>query len=125
MYAGWRDAWRNWPRSLPLRDRTPAGRDWMGLVTVALVQALPAPLLLLGGRALPRPLLALNRLLLLVRLGVLAGTHRAYPGVPPTYWLAPLLDLPAVAAIWASALRRRHSWRGRAYDARMLEGSLP
>ena len=124
MFSGWRDAWRNWPRSLTLRDRTPTGRGWSGLVTVALAQALPGPLLLLGGRRLPWSLLMVNRLLLLVRLGILAGTHRAYPGVPPTYWLAPLFDLPAVAAIWASALRRHHTWRGRSYDARILEGAL-
>jgi dolichol-phosphate mannosyltransferase len=32
---------------------------------------------------------------------------------PWTYWLSPLADLPAVALLAASALRRRHTWRGR------------
>jgi dolichol-phosphate mannosyltransferase len=50
MYAGWRDAWRNWPRSLAMRDRYMGAAGWIGLAEVALAQALPlALLLLLGG----------------------------------------------------------------------------
>ena len=29
--------------------------------------------------------------------------------------LSPVLDLPAAFALWRSALRRRHVWRGRTY----------
>ena len=80
MYASWNDAWRNWSRSLPLRDRYAGRAGWLGLTAVALAQALPLPLLLMLWRSVPRPqvALAINGLLLLVRLGVLGGTARAY-----------------------------------------------
>jgi dolichol-phosphate mannosyltransferase len=51
--------------------------------------------------------------LVFVRLGVLAGMRRAYPGVSAAYWLSPLFDLAAVALLALSELQRRHMWRGR------------
>ena len=114
MYADWREAWRNWPRSLATRDAISGVAGWLGLLEVLLVQALPLPLLLtrlpVGA---PR---RLNLLLLAVRAGMLLGMARAYPSRPPTYWLSPLLDVPAALALWRSALRRRHTWRGRTYQ---------
>ena len=114
MYASWRDAWRNWTRSLPLRDRYSGRAGWLGLTEVALAQALPLPLLLMLWRSVPRPrfALAINGLLVLVRLGVLAGTARAYAWRPWTYWLSPLADLPVAVQLWRNALRRTHVWRG-------------
>ena len=113
MYADWRDAWQNWPRSLATRDALFGVAGWLGLLEVLLVQALPLPLLLIrwptGG---PR---RLNLFLLAVRLGMLVGMARAYPARPWTYWLSPVLDLPAAFALWRSALRRRHAWRGQTY----------
>jgi dolichol-phosphate mannosyltransferase len=114
MYASWRDAWTNWTRSLPLRDRYSGRRGWLGLMEVALAQALPLPLLLMLRRSVPRQQFALtiNGLLLLVRLGVLGGTARAYAWRPWTYWFSPLADVPVVVQLWRNALRRRHIWRG-------------
>jgi dolichol-phosphate mannosyltransferase len=115
MYSGWRDAWRNWTRSLPLRDRYSGLAGWVGLTEVALAQALPLPLLLVMWRSTspPRTALALNGALLLVRLGVLAGTARAYARRPWSYWLSPLVDLPVAIQLWRNALKRRHVWRDR------------
>jgi dolichol-phosphate mannosyltransferase len=117
MYPDWHTLWRNWPRSLPMRDRYFGLPGALGLVEVLLVQSLPLPLLGLlaavGDRA-PRWAKATNTVLAATRLGVLAGTARAYRRRPPTYWLSPLADLPAAITLIASALRRRHSWRGRA-----------
>lgn len=115
MYAGWQDAWRNWTRSLPMRDRYAGISGWLGLAEVMLAQALPLPTLLLARRAGPaaRFAIVVNAALVATRLGVLAGTARAYPQRPWTYWLSPLADLPAAAQLWRSALRRRHAWRGR------------
>lgn len=115
MYAGWRDAWRNWTRSLPLRDRYAGAAGWLGLAEVSLAQALPLPLLVTVRCFAPqaRFAAAINAVLSLTRLGVLAGTSRAYPDRPWTYWLSPLADAPAAAQLWRSALRRRHAWRGR------------
>ncbi len=114
MYAGWRDAWTNWTRSLPLRDRYSGAAGWLGLMEVTLAQALPLPLLLMLGRVVrcPRFARTINGLLVLVRLGVLGGSARAYAWRPWTYWLTPLADVPVVVQLWRNALRRHHVWRG-------------
>jgi len=193
MYRDWRDAWRNWPRSLPMRDQYSGASSVLGLCEVTLAQALPLPLFILllmrlvtphprpmanwtlgrgrgssalslkgrgervatGGacakgfspsptvrerRAGPSDLrlgsegpvshgsggegvfaLVVNGVLTAVRLGVLAGTARAYRRVPPTYWLSPLCDVPVALRLWQSLLQRRHTWRGRV----LVNGGLP
>jgi dolichol-phosphate mannosyltransferase len=120
MYPGWLETWRNWPRSLATRDRLFGTRGWLGLLEVALIQALPLPLLLLGWRS--GTLRRSNILLVGMRLGMLVGMARAYPCRPWTYWLSPLADVPAALAVWRSALARHHTWRGRAYSRE--KGSL-
>ena len=119
MYDQWRDTWRNWPRSLPMRDQYFGWREAAGLVGVLLFQALPLPLLgiglVLGG---PLWFLLICGGLLALRVGVLFGVARAYPKRPWSYWLSPLCDLPVTLRIIQFALRRRHSWRGRNYVRR-------
>lgn len=119
MYGGVRQALAGWTRSLPLRDEHFGIGGWFGLVELVLAQAMPLPIV--GALLLVRrwgALGRLNGLLLLVRLGVLGGTARAYPKRPITYWLSPLFDMLVVPAIVASARRRRHTWRGRTYEVR-------
>ena len=118
MHANWRETWRNWPRSLTLRDQFTRRQSLRGLVEIALVQALPLPLAIvlsivhpLGWQA--QALLTVNTVLIMMRLGTLAGTVRAYTRPPWTYWLSPLADLPVTVALIASAVRRTHTWRGR------------
>lgn len=126
MYTGWRDAWTNWTRSLPMLDHRAGLAGRLGLVEVLLVQALP--LVWVGGALLAARLAAdranggglarswpmrLNLGLVATRLGVLAGTARAYPNRPWTYWLSPLVDLPVAIKLLQSAFRRQHTWRGR------------
>jgi dolichol-phosphate mannosyltransferase len=115
MHANWRDAWRNWPRSLTLRDRFARYGGWYGLTEVALVQALPLPLA--AGLALAHltgtATFTVAAILTCVRFGVLAGAARAYAVRPWTYWLSPLADVPVACALFVAALRRRHVWRGR------------
>ncbi|MDQ2715619.1 MAG: glycosyltransferase [Chloroflexota bacterium] len=60
-----------------------------------------------------RQLMLLNGILVMMRLGVLFGTARAYQRRPWSYWLSPLCDLPVAIQLGVSALRRRHTWRGR------------
>jgi dolichol-phosphate mannosyltransferase len=115
MYENWREMLTNWPRSLPMLDRYSGAAGWIGLIEVLLVQALPpwiAAALLLAGVATPFEH-ALLAVLIAMRLGTACGTRAAYIAPPPTYWLAPLVDLPVAALLIASALRRRHTWRGR------------
>lgn len=114
MYESWHDAWRNWTRSLPLRDRYSGMPGWSGLCEVVLAQGLPIPLLWLAcGAGWPRSVQMVNGALLCLRLGMLAGIARAYPARPWTYWLSLLLDFPVALALWRSALQREHTWRGR------------
>jgi dolichol-phosphate mannosyltransferase len=115
MYADWRDAWRNWTRSLPMRDQYSSIHTLFGWLEVALVQALPLPLFLslVIAQAHCRWLLVLNGALTAIRLGVLFGTTRAYRRRPWSYWLSPLCDVPVAIQLARSALQRRHVWRGR------------
>jgi dolichol-phosphate mannosyltransferase len=118
MYDSWQQCAANWPRSLTLRDRffSPA-RFWLALAEVLFAQALPLPtlvLLLAAPRvSAARAARSVALVLVFVRLGVLAGMRRAYPGVSAAYWLSPLFDLAAVALLALSELQRRHMWRGR------------
>jgi dolichol-phosphate mannosyltransferase len=124
MYASAEETWQNWPRSLPLGDATTSKLD-LGIqfAEVAFVQALPLAVVLAGliegPEARKTPLFRVNTALALLRLGVLAGTHRAYVKPPATYWLSPLADLPAVVRISAAALSPAANWRGR----RLIEES--
>lgn len=115
MYPDWRATWRNWPRSLPMRDRYFGPAGVIGLLEVLLVQALPLPLLLALrlDPATPGWMRAVNRLLVATRFGVLAGTARAYVHRPWSYWLSPLADLPVAIKLCLSAAQREHRWRGR------------
>jgi dolichol-phosphate mannosyltransferase len=116
MYAGWRDTWRNWPRSLVMRDQYFGWRQWLGLLEVLLVQAAPLPMIALHSVVrLPRPLVLVNLGLLTMRMGVLAGMAPAYRPRRYSYWASPMLDLPAAIRLIVTSLARRHVWRGRTY----------
>jgi dolichol-phosphate mannosyltransferase len=115
MHEHWRETWCNWPRSLTLRDRYARFGGWFGLTEVLVVQALPLPVAigLAAAHLTASPLFAVAGILTLVRIGVLAGSARAYVQRPWSYWLAPLADLPVVCALVVASLRTRHTWRGR------------
>jgi dolichol-phosphate mannosyltransferase len=116
MYGDWRETWSNWPRSLPMRDQYFDWHEALGLLEVMIVQALPLPMLIAGSMvSAPQWFIALNTLLVLMRLGVLASVARAYQCRPWSYWLSPLCDVPAAMKLVQSALSRRHRWRGRSY----------
>ncbi len=119
MHDSWRDCAANWPRSLTLRDGFVArARLALSLAELLFAQALPLPtlivLLALGDRVpFARVATGIACALVMMRLGVLAGTRRAYVRPSLAYWFSPLADLPAVALLMCSALRRTHVWRGR------------
>jgi len=115
MYTDWREMWRNWTRSLPMRDRFSEIDSLSGLLEVVFVQALPIPLVFfLATMHLRRSwFMLLNVVLGATRMGVLLGTKRVYSRRPWTYWLSPLCDLPVAVKLARSALQRRHTWRGR------------
>jgi dolichol-phosphate mannosyltransferase len=118
MYDDWRALLANWPRSLPMRDRYSRASAWIGMLEVLLVQALPPWIALVSfARAKrepnARPLRDVQIALVAMRIATLAGMRRAYVDPGPAYWLSPLADLPVIALLVASSLRRRHAWRGR------------
>lgn len=121
MYGGWRDAWRNWTRSLPMRDRYSGVSTLLGLTEVSVVQAAPLWMTPLFARMLGRrhPATMLNASLIIARVGVLFGTGRAYEMRYWTYWLSPLCDLPVALKLWSMTWRQNHTWRGR----RIVTGS--
>jgi dolichol-phosphate mannosyltransferase len=101
-----------WARSLALRDVTPWPALAADLAVVWLAQALPLPRLLLRRGD------ALDAVLLLARLGVVAGTAPAYARRDALHWLSPLADVPVAAGLTWGATRRTVRWRGRVYDGR-------
>lgn len=117
-------AWREWGRSLDLKDaRSRVGQAW-DVAHLWLAQAAPwivLPLLLL----LPWPtewpaearraLLWVNGLLLGIRLLLLLATRASYERTDLPYWLSPLADPLAALRITLSSLRRPTQWRGRVY----------
>ena len=118
MYGSAAETWRNWSRSLPMLDGIAPVAGWLGLLTVLLAQGLPLPMLgvlrrVPAGTPGARAARVVNLALVATRLGVLAGTRRAYRRPPPTYWLSPLADLPASLLLIRRALQREHTWRGR------------
>ncbi len=121
MYGSAAECWANWPRSLPLRDAsTTRAQLWLGLAEIALVQALPlaATLTILArGGDTASPFFRVNAALALARLGVLAGTRRAYARTGLAYWFSPLADLAVALRLAGSAATRAPRWRGRALVA--------
>lgn len=119
MYDHWRQTWRNWPRSLPMRDQYFGWREGADLAGALLLQSLPLPLFILGILfGVQSWLLGISGGLAAIRLGLLLGLARAYPKRPWTYWLSPLFDLPVALRILWCTLSRRHTWRGRTYVRR-------
>lgn len=105
------EAWHGWGRSLALPGVDPRWRRLAGLGTVVLTQALPLV------RLVARRADLLDVALLAVRVGTLAGTARAYDRRGVAYWLSPLADVVAVAALVRSTVARPRPWRGRAVSA--------
>ncbi|RFS82038.1 glycosyltransferase [Actinomadura spongiicola] len=110
MHTGTADVWREWGRSIALRDVTsPIGLAG-DLAAVWLTMALPM-LRLLAGRPTPLDLALLGQRLLLTL--PLRGSYST-PG--PGLLLSPLLDPVTAVRLTLSVLRPARTWRGRAYD---------
>ena len=111
MFESLGDAWQGWGRSLALPGVEPLRRQLFDLAVVVLAQVLPLPRLLLRRGDVVDVVLALTR------IGTLAGTRRAYERTDVPYWLSPLADPVAAAAIARGIVRRgRQTWRGRSYS---------
>jgi dolichol-phosphate mannosyltransferase len=121
-YASARETWREWGRSLDLKDAATPGRQALDVLFLILVQGLPLALLvwlLAGGRAsagVAAPwLLGVNAALVGVRVLVQVALRGSYERRGLAFWLSPLADPLAALRIVLSSVRRPRRWRGREY----------
>lgn len=126
MYEGAAETWREWGRSLDLKDAASRGQVWGDLALLIGTQALPilvTPILLLADHSSPmvKIALGLNLFLLLVRWGmqlaVASSYHRPQKlfSAAQLFWLSPFADPLAVLRILLSFLQTSIQWRGRTY----------
>jgi dolichol-phosphate mannosyltransferase len=127
MYEGMAETWKEWGRSLDLKDASSPGQVWGDLGFLFAVQALPLPMLMVtaylvgtGNTTLPALMvLGLNGFLVAMRmamnLAVLQSYDRSQAKGTWLFWLSPLADPLAVLRILISSIQTPTSWRGRTY----------
>ncbi|KOP23227.1 glycosyl transferase [Hapalosiphon sp. MRB220] len=129
MYEGAIETWKEWGRSLDLKDASSQTQLWADLWVLTSTQALPV-LLVLGYLLIfphlpisfnpPLVLLRLNVFLLVVRFGMLLAIAPCYDRTQSRggwlFWLSPLADPLAVVRIFLSAISTPRQWRGRNYN---------
>ena len=123
-YASAGEVWREWGRSLDLKDATGAMRQWSDVLFLLLVQGVPLPMLVtlgaawLGGAELggvARVAALLSGALLGVRVLLQVALAPSYASRGVAFWLSPAADPMAAVRILLSTLQRPREWRGRRY----------
>ncbi len=124
MYEGLGETWREWGRSLDLKDATTIAQLWGDNWFLISVQGSPLLLVLLSFFLPVNPvnqvLLTVNLALVVIRWGMLLAIRPVYAGWNSSswpFWLSPLADILAVTRILLSSLTRPQRWRGRSYGA--------
>jgi dolichol-phosphate mannosyltransferase len=109
--------WREWGRSVDLKDATTRPQQAIDVAFLILVQGVPLPLLAAAaaGAAVGTPLLALNGALLALRWLMTAALSASYAERGAPFWLSPLADPLAVVRVVLSTLQRPRAWRAREY----------
>lgn len=129
MYEGMAETWREWGRSLDLKDAAALGQTWGDVLFLVAVQGVPIwgclglGLAGLNGMWFPSLIVALglNVLLLGIRFALLGAIAPSYDwDAQPlknliAFGLSPFADSLAVARIALSASRKPTQWRGRLY----------
>jgi len=121
MYTSMQETWREWGRSLDLKDASTPSQTFTDCILLTAVQGLPLPIVITTVIGQPSPSLLINSLfwlnafLVLIRCLLVFGIRTSYTEVGFWFWLSPLADPFAVLRIWISALTRPKSWRGRTY----------
>lgn len=126
MYEGALETWKEWGRSLDLKDASSARQLWGDLWLLLSVQALPLFIalsaLIYPPQSTPYSLLVgLNVFLLVIRWALLLAIAPSYDRSRAKggwlFWLSPLADPLAVLRIFLSANHTPTQWRGRSYTA--------
>ena len=124
MYDGMAETWREWGRSLDLKDAAEPGQVWADLIFLGLVQGLPLVLLavasglwLSGMTTLTvLGLFVTNLVLVVMRFALLLAIAPSYDLRSATgkwlFWLSPFADPAAVYRIFLSSTRQPKQWRG-------------
>lgn len=143
MYEGLRETWREWGRSLDLKDASTPLLIAADLWLLSAVQGLPLTIIftylifsinninnfyIFSNFTEINPvnlLLWLNLLLLLIRTAMNWAIAPAYYLEESLYkwvfWLSPLADPLAFMRIWLSATQRPQLWRGRVYNSPVVK----
>ena len=130
MYEGIQETWKEWGRSLDLKDAASTPQVWGDVALLLLTQALPLFLLiifasfwLVGYDFLSLELaIALNLVLVIIRFALLFAVFPSYYKnkylwvKSLLFWLSPLADPFAVLRIFLSSLQTPKQWRGRSYN---------
>jgi len=121
MYEGAVETWKEWGRSLDLKDASPSAQVWGDLWLLSAVQGLPLLVVLSCWLISLNPLLlGLNVFLLVIRFAMLLAIAPSYDRKNAQggwlFWLSPLADPIAVLRIFLSALHTPKEWRGRKYN---------
>ncbi len=124
-YTGIAQMWREWGRSLDLKDATGKGRQAFDTLFVALAQGAQWPLALAIALAWPSIPVGPTRTVLGVSTGLLLGIRwlllfalrGSYARRGVTWWLSPFADPVAALRLVISSLRRPKQWRSRTYVA--------
>jgi dolichol-phosphate mannosyltransferase len=122
MYEGAAETWREWGRSLDLKDASSLGQTWGDLWFLLAVQGLPLLLVALfssGSTPMVVWALGINGLLVMIRVALLWAIAPSYDLSQSRgrwlFWLSPLADPLAVLRIALSTFQRPKEWRGRIY----------
>lgn len=133
MYEGALETWREWGRSLDLKDASSEGQKWGDLGFLLAVQGLPVVATLAGIACLSFgyatlpvvAVLGLNAGLLLIRFALLVAIAPSYDFSQAkaswTFWLSPFADPLAVYRILLSSLHTPTQWRGRQYGLSQVD----
>jgi dolichol-phosphate mannosyltransferase len=122
MYEGAAETWREWGRSLDLKDASSSGQTWGDLWFLTAVQGLPL-LLIAAFASANTPMIAgalgINGVLVAIRVALLWAIAPSYDLSQSQgrwlFWLSPLADPLAVLRIALSTFQRPKEWRGRIY----------
>jgi dolichol-phosphate mannosyltransferase len=121
MYTSMAETWREWGRSLDLKDASTPSQTFADCLLLTAVQGLPILMLIAlsiwqpASSILMNILFWLNAFLVFIRCLLVFGIRTSYTEVGFWFWLSPLADPVAVIRIWISALTKPKSWRGRTY----------
>lgn len=128
MYEGMAQTWKEWGRSLDLKDAASFAQILGDLWMLLSVQALPLLIVFTSLLIFPSVtfspvallLLRLNLFLLGIRFALLFAIAPSYDFTQSksnwTFWLSPLADPLAFLRILLSSLHKPTQWRGRSYN---------